>query len=204
MLSIQVIFLLMFQFYIVQIKMTKSIQFLSLWVLLICITPSIQAQSLHEQMFKEFGEIPEQMSTVQIHSYVKESARLDQKFHSLLDELRLSSSGNEIVPLGKVAKGRNVTLLYFYVSHDEDQGDVFYLHSVTLSKKTGEKTFQSKYLMAGGARSGRKYAGSFEYKGQRELVVTESEIDLETDEETMTVKVYEFSKKGVACVRTIE
>lgn len=182
--------------------MTKSIQLLGAFALLLLFTTGAKAQTLQEQMFENFGAIPESMNTPLINAHIEESAKLDKKFYALLDEATVSDS--EIIPVGKVVKGKNVILLYLLAEYtNEGVLDFFYLHSATLNKKTGEHIDATKYVLAGGTRGGEMSNGSFKLKEKGGLIVSQNVVTIENDKETTVVKEYEFGKE-LEYVRTID
>jgi hypothetical protein len=77
------------------------------------------------------------------------------------------------------------------------------LHAATLNKKTGEKMAAEKYLLAGGTVSGSMYNGSLKLKEKGLLVVSQNEVEIATDKETVVVKEYEFGKE-LEYLRTID
>ena len=181
--------------------MTKSIQ-LGVFALLFVFTTGVKAQTLQDQMFENFGTIPKSMNTPLINSHIEEATKLDKKFFALLDEATVSDS--EIIPLGKVVKGKNVILLYLLAEYtNEGVLDFFYLHSATLIKKTGEKTDANKYLLAGGTRGGEMSNGSFKLNEKGLFVVSQNIVNLENNEETTVVKEYKFGK-DLEYMRTID
>jgi hypothetical protein len=182
--------------------MTKSIQLIGAFAILFVFTTGVKAQTLQEQMFEKFGTITKWMNTPLINSYIEESAKLDKKFYALLDEPTVSDS--EIVPVGKVVKGKNVILLYLLAEYtNEGVLDFFYLHSVTLNKKTGENIDVTRYMLAGGTRGGEMSNGSFKLKEKGLLVVSQNVVILENENETTVVKEYEFGK-ALEYIRTID
>ena len=182
--------------------MTKSIQLLGAFAILFVFTTGVKAQTLQDQMFEKFGTIAKSMNTPLINSHIEESSKLDKKFYPLLDEATVSDS--EIVPIGKVVKGKNVILLYLLAEYtNEGVLDFFYLRSVTLNKKTGESINTNRYLLAGGTRGGEMSNGSFKLKEKGVLVVSQNVVILENENETTTVKEYEFGKE-LEYLRTID
>jgi len=182
--------------------MIKSIQLLGSLALTLVFTSIGTAQTLHDQMFDKFGEIPESMNTPLINSHIENSTELDDKFFGLLDETAVSDS--KIIPLGKVSKGKNIILLYVEAEYKDDNTlRIFYTHSATLNKKTGEKTGFKKYILTGGTVNEMTYNGSFKLKEKGLLVISQNEVNTETDKETVTVKEYEFGKE-LEYTRTID
>jgi hypothetical protein len=180
----------------------KSIQLLGAFALMLVCTSAVNAQTLHEQMFEKFGTVTEWMNTPLINTHIEKSAELDAKYHGLLDEGIISNS--KIIPLGKVENGKNVILLYLIAEYDnEGVLDFFNLNSATLNKKTGEKTGSEKYLLAGGTRGTSMYNGSYKLKEKDLIVISQNEVNTETEAETVEVKEYAFGKE-LEYVRTID
>ncbi|MFT5780465.1 MAG: hypothetical protein ACI837_003427 [Crocinitomicaceae bacterium] len=182
--------------------MTKSIQLLGALALMLVFSTEVKAQSLQEEMFGKFGTLTEWMNTPMINSYIEESAELNEEFYGLLDETAVSDS--KIIPLGKVEKGKSVILLYLVAEYtDEGKMDFFMLHAATLNQKTGEKTSAEKYLLAGGTRGESTYNGSYKLKEKGLIVISQNEVNTETDSETVVVKEYAF-RKELEFMRTID
>lgn len=180
----------------------KSIQLLGALSLILVFSTGVKAQTLHEEMFGKFGTLNEWMNTPMINSHIEESTDLNVKFHGLLDETAISDT--KIIPLGKVEKGKSVILLYLVAEYtDEGKLDFFNLHAATLNQKTGEKISSEKYLLAGGTRGESMYNGSYKLKEKGLIVVSQNEVNTETDSETIVVKEYAF-RKELEYVRTID
>ena len=114
--------------------MIKSIQLFGTLALILAFTSGAKSQTLQEQMFDKFGGLTEWMNTPLINSHIESSKELEMKFHGLLGETAISDS--KIIPLGKVEKGKNVTVLYLVVEYVTNGTlDFFNLHSTTLNKK---------------------------------------------------------------------
>ncbi len=182
--------------------MVKSIQLLGTLALILVFSTEVNAQSLHEEMFGKFETLTVWMNTPLINSHIEESAELNVKFHELLDETAISDS--KIIPLGKVEKGKRVMLLYLVAEYTDDgKLDFFNLHAATLNQKTGEKTSSEKYLLAGGTRGKSMYNGSYKLKEKGLIVISQNEVNTETDTETIVVKEYAF-RKELKYIRTID
>lgn len=182
--------------------MIKSIQLLGSLALILVFSIEVKAQTLPKEMFEKFGALAGWMNTPLINSHIEESAELNVKFHLLLDETIIKDS--KIIPLGKVENGKSVILLYIIAEYTEDgKLDFFNLHAATLNQKTGEKTSSEKYLLAGGTRGKSIYNGSYKLKEKGLMVISQNEINTETDSETILVKEYLF-QKGLKYIRTIE
>lgn len=182
--------------------MTKSIQLFGAFALTLIFSMGVKAQTLQEEMFGKFGVITEWMNTPLINTHIEEAADLNVKFHGLLDETIIGNT--KIVPLGKVEKGKNVILLYLVAEYTEDgKLNFFNLHSATLNQKTGEKTSSEKFLLAGGTRAELTYNGSYKLKEKGLFVVSQNEVNTETDNETTVVKEYAF-RKELEYLRTID
>jgi hypothetical protein len=180
----------------------KTIQLLATIALMFASTAAVNAQTLHAQMFEKFGTIAQSMNTPLCNEHIEKTAELPVKFIGLLDEAGISDS--KVIPLGKVEKGKNVILLYFVAEYtDEGELRFFNLHAATLNKKTGEKIAAKKYLLAGGTVSGSMYNGSLKLKEKGLLVVSQNEVEIATDKETVVVKEYEFGKE-LEYLRTID
>lgn len=173
----------------------KNLTILSLFISFLLIGSStVHSQSLHSKMFESFTSLESFMNKPLLDDYINKTPELDEKYHALLDETMTDRT--KLIPLGKVKKGKNMILLYIEAEYDKNgKLEIYYIHAATLKIKTGEKTTSEKYLLTAGKRNEMSYNGSFSLKPNDIIIFSQNEVNIETNEESVTVKEYKFAKE---------
>ena len=123
----------------------------------------------HEELFKLFGEIPQQMSSEELTAHGQTAGKIPEKFYSYLGFNSLS--GSYMVPIGKVEKGNKVIILYMEVAGKEayNSGKVAIAYK-SIEKKNGEIYMSSHHLLDVGLAGDSKYKGKFEREGSDDII----------------------------------
>ncbi len=112
---------------------------------------------------------------------------------------------NVIVPIGKVTKGKSITLIYAVVERKDIGSEAIYIHikSKTLNKKTGEETGFNAHLLDVGIGGTTTYNGSLKMVEDDLIEFTQDAVDSEDGRKTK-IKQYKFGKEELEFEKHIE
>ena len=143
---------------------------------------------IYEELYEQFGEIPEKMNSEDIKSYARSTKKIDKNHEFLLDNMMLE--GRVLVPVGKRVKGKFVTLLY--IEYDTKKDDEYFeFRFKTFNKKTGEIYMSSSHMLDIGKGGNTLYDGSYILEGN---FWTVTQIEKEGGSEKVKRMRYEFGK----------
>ncbi len=157
-------------------------------------TNSIAQNEMYSKLFSAFPEMPKSMSSSELKEKGKHGTALKNKQSVILEELLMTD--HVIVPIGKVIKGKSITLLYAVVERKEIGSEAIYIHlkSKTLNKKSGEETGSKAHLLDLGLGGTTMYDGSFKMVGDDFIEFTQEAEDPD-DGEKISIKQYKFGKE---------
>lgn len=157
---------------------------------------SFSQNELYSKLFSSFKEMPKSMSSAQLKEEGSHGVALAQQQSVILEELLITD--NVVVPIGKVVKGKSITLLYMIVERKEIGSEALYIHikSKTFNKKTGEETGSAAHLLDIGLGGTTVYDGSFKMIGDDFIEFSQDAVDPE-DGSKISVKQYKFGKEAL-------